>query len=272
MKEAGALGRIVCFGPFEVNLQARELRKCGVRLKLHEKPFQILELLLERAGELVARKDLREKLWPDTIVGFDSSINSAINTLRRVLGDCARNPRFVETRAGRGYRFIAPVRAGEIMLAVLPFENSGGDPDQEYFSDGLFDELITQLSRLQPRCLGIIARSSAMRYKGTEKGIDQIGQELGVDYILDGTVRHTADRVRVTAQLIQISDTTHLWAESYELKLMDIFVLQREISTRIANSLAIELLSTPNSLLVPTPKVKSSDSGETHYAIRPLPS
>ncbi len=272
MKEAGALGRIVCFGPFEVNLQARELRKCGVRLKLHEKPFQILELLLERVGELVARKDLREKLWPDTIVGFDASINSAVNTLRRVLGDCARNPRFVETRAGRGYRFIAPVRAREITLAVLPFENLGGDPEQEYFSDGLFEEMITRLSRLHPRCLGIIARSSAMRYKGTKKGVDQIGQELGAQYILDGTVRRAADRMRITAQLIQVSDQTHLWAESYELKLTDTFMLQREISTCIAHSLAIELLSTPKSLLVPTPNVEPSDSGETHYAIRPLPS
>lgn len=263
MKEARPPGRTVRFGVFEVNLQARELRKCGVRLKLHEKPFQILELLLERVGELVARKELREKLWPNTIVGFDPAINTAINTLRRVLGDSARNPRFVETRAGRGYRFIAPVRAGEIMLAVLPFENLGGDPEQGYFRDGLFEEIITQLVRLHPRCLGIIARSLAMHYKGTKKGIDQIGQELGVDYILDGTVRRAADRVRVSAQLVHVSDKTQLWSESYELKLTDAFVMQREISTRIGHSLGIELFSTPKSLLVPTPIGNPSDSGET---------
>ena len=260
MKEARGPVRAVRFGAFEADLQARELRKCGVRLRLHEKPFQILELLLERAGEVVTRKDLCEKLWPGTFVGFDRSLNTAINTLRRALGDSARNPRFVETRAGRGYRFIAPVaRAGQaaekIMLAVLPFENLGGDPEEEYFSDGLTEEMITQLGCLHPRRLGVIARTSAMRYKGTEKGIEQIGRELGVDYILEGSVRRGADRVRITAQLIQVSDQTYLWAESYERKLADIFVLQGDVARRIARSLEVELLPAPKAVLVRPPIV-----------------
>ena len=259
MNEARRPAQPVRFGAFEVDFQARELRKSGLRLKLHEKPFQILELLLERAGEVVTRKDLREKLWPDTFVGFDRSLNTALNTLRRALGDSARNPRFVETRAGRGYRFIGPVaRAGraafpptrKIMLAVLPFENSRGDPEQEYFSDGLTEEMITQLGRLHPKLLGVIASTSAMRYKGTDKGLDEIAEELGVDYILEGNVRRAADRVRITAQLIDVTDQTHLWANSYEQQLEDIFALQRDVATSIARSLELELLPAPQATLV----------------------
>src|SRR6516165_10965761 len=133
-----ALGA-VRFGAFEVDLQARELRKRGLRLKLQEKPFQILEMLLERPGEVVTREALRNRLWPDTYVGFDRSLNTAINTLRRALGDSRENPRFVETHSRRGYRFIAPVETAAPaitqpvrLIAILPFENVGADPELEY--------------------------------------------------------------------------------------------------------------------------------------------
>ena len=128
------------------------------------------------------------------------------------------------------------------MLAVLPVENLSRDPEQDYFSDGLTEELIAQLGGLKPARLGVIARTSSMRYKRTQKPIDQIGRELGVDYVLESSVRRDGGRVRVTAQLIQVRDQTHLWAESYERDLADVLRIQSEVSERVARSLAIELL------------------------------
>jgi serine/threonine protein kinase/tetratricopeptide (TPR) repeat protein len=132
--------------------------------------------------------------------------------------------------------------AGKIMLAVLPFANLSADPEQEYFSDGLTEEMIAQLGSLQPQRLGVIARTSAMRYKKTEKSIDQIGRELGVSYVLEGSVRKAGTRVRITAQLVQVSDQTHLWAENYEREATDILRVQSQVARRIAKSLAVELL------------------------------
>ncbi len=131
------------------------------------------------------------------------------------------------------------------MLVVLPFENLSNDPEQEYFSEGLTDEMITQLGALAPKRLGVIARTSAMRYKNTEKTAQEIGRELGVDYILEGTVRREGQRVRITTQLIQVSDQTHLWAESHERELASVFEIQRDVSQRVAQSLALELLPAP---------------------------
>jgi TolB-like protein/DNA-binding winged helix-turn-helix (wHTH) protein/Flp pilus assembly protein TadD len=150
---------------------------------------------------------------------------------------------------------ISPPRAGKIMMAVLPFENLSGDKEQEYFSDGLTEETIAQLGGLEPERLGVIARTSAMQYKGTNKRTDQIGRELGVDYILEGSVRRAGGRVRITAQLIQVSDQTHLWANSYERDLRDVLALQSEVAQAIAHRIQINLtpqqkarLSSPHSV------------------------
>lgn len=142
------------------------------------------------------------------------------------------------------HRFTSPATApaGKIMLAVLPFENLNADAAQDYFSDGLTEEMITQLGGLRPQYLGVIARTTALTYKKTKKDIRQIGQELGVKYVLEGSVRREAGRVRITAQLIQVSDQTHLWAESYERDERDLLQLQSEVADRVASSLAIELL------------------------------
>src|SRR5438445_5940532 len=129
----------------------------------------------------------------------------------------------------------------KIMLAVLPFENLTGDPRQEYLSDGLTEEMITQLGRMHPERLGVIARTSAMQYKKTQKGMDQIGRELGVAYVLEGSLRRAGDHVRVSAQLIQVRDQTHLWAESYERDLRDILVLQSDVAQAIAREIALTL-------------------------------
>src|SRR5437667_5346086 len=141
---------------------------------------------------------------------------------------------------------FAPTRhavspADKIMLAVLPFENLTGDPRQEYLSDGLTEEMITQLGRMHPERLGVIARTSAMQYKKTQKGMDQIGRELGVAYVLEGSLRRAGDHVRVSAQLIQVRDQTHLWAESYERDLRDILALQSDVAQAIAREIDLTL-------------------------------
>lgn len=254
--------RVVRFGAFEVDVRAGELRKHGMKIKLQEKPFQILTLLLEQPGEVATREQLRQKLWPaDTFVDFDRSLNTGVRKLREALSDSAENPRFVETLPRRGYRFMVPIErlgrlsppTGKITLVVLPFENMSADPEQEYFSDGLTEEMITQLAGLYPQRLGVIARTSAMHYKGRDTTIDQVSRELGVDYVLEGSVRHAGDRVRISAQLIQVGDQTHLWAESYERDLADVFAIQSEVAGRVAHSLEVELLPTQQGALARAP-------------------
>src|SRR5947209_7034012 len=167
------------FGSFEMDERARELRKGGIRIRLQDQPFEILAMMLERPGDIVTREALRQRLWPaGTFVDFEHSLNAAVKRLRAALGDEADNPRFVETLHRRGYRFIAPVESPEsgtrahqfssrrmtakaqgdvaaLRLVVLPFANLGADPAQEYFSDGLTEEMITQIGRLCPGRLGV---------------------------------------------------------------------------------------------------------------------
>lgn len=251
MKEIQNGGRVICFGAFEVNLESRELRKHGLRMRLEEKPFLILEMLLERAGQLVQRKALCEKLWPHTYVGFEHSLNTAVNKLRDQLGDSAQNPRFVETLPRLGYRFIASVKKPGIngstskkMLAVLPFENLCGGSTEEYFADGLTEETISHLGQLNPQRLGVIARTSAAQYKAPNKTIGKIAEELRVDYVLEGSVRcEGRKRVRITGQLIEARDQTHLWSASYNRELKDALEVQSDVAREIGNALAQELLS-----------------------------
>jgi TolB-like protein/DNA-binding winged helix-turn-helix (wHTH) protein/Flp pilus assembly protein TadD len=132
-------------------------------------------------------------------------------------------------------------RAGKIMLVVLPFENLSGDPEQEYFSDGITEEMTAQLARLQPERLAVIGRATAMTYKRAKKSIDQIGTELHVQYALEGSVRRQGDRVRVTAQLIEVGNQTHVWAESYDRDLRDALVLQSEVAQAVANEIELKL-------------------------------
>jgi TolB-like protein/DNA-binding winged helix-turn-helix (wHTH) protein/Flp pilus assembly protein TadD len=130
---------------------------------------------------------------------------------------------------------------GRLMLAVLPFENLTGDASQDYFSDGLTEEMITQLGRIDSQRVGVIGRTSVMRYKNNPKALDQIGQELGVQYVLEGSVRRDAGRVRITAQLIQVKDQTHLWAQEYDRDLKDLLVLQGEIARQISAEIEVAL-------------------------------
>jgi TolB-like protein/tetratricopeptide (TPR) repeat protein len=240
------------FGIFELDLQARELRRRGVRVKLQEKPFQILEMLLQRAGEVVPRKDLRQKLWPDTFVGFDRSLNTAVNALRRALGDNPGNPRFLETRSGLGYRFIAPVRAinwasgrdtqhgGALdSIAVLPFDNLSGDPEMEYLGDGITDTLISKLSRLPE--VRVMARSTVFRYKGRGADPQTVGNELNVRALLTGTVTQRGNTLTIGAELVDATKGWRLWGEQYSLKFTGILAVQDEISRKITEKLHLHL-------------------------------
>jgi TolB-like protein len=239
------------FGEYEFNLAARELRKSARKVKLQDQPFQILAILLRAPRTLVTREQLRQELWAvDTFVDFEHGLNRAISKLREALSDPATNSKYIETVARHGYRFIArteilqpSVVGRKLRLAVLPCNNLSGDPAEEFFSDGMTEEMIAQLGQLEPGRLGVIARTSAMQYKGSSKGINQIGRELQVDYILEGSVRRGADRVRVTAQLIGVADQTHLWAESYDSELKDLLTIQSDIAGRVRRSLSRRLRS-----------------------------
>src|SRR5262245_27929481 len=190
------------FDTFEVDVRAGEIRRRGRRVRLQEKPFQLLQALLEQPGEIVTRDELRKRLWPsDTFVDFDNGLNNAANKLRSALGDSADSPRFVETVGRRGYRFIgllgsrpgnavdrladsptpqAPsrvdARADAVRsLAVLPLANLSSDPEQEYFSDGLTDALISEVASI--RSLRVISRQSIVRYKHSRASMPEIARE-----------------------------------------------------------------------------------------------
>jgi TolB-like protein/Flp pilus assembly protein TadD len=234
----------VRFGIFEVDLRAGELRKRGVKVKLQDQPFQILQVLLEHSGEVVTREELREKIWPsDTFVDFDQGLNNAIKRLRESLSDSPDNPRFIETIPRRGYRFIGmtgnstPGRMRS--LAVLPLENLSHDPQQEYFAEGLTEALITTLAKIGE--LRVVSRTSAMLYKNVRKPLREIARELEVDAIVEGTVLRAGHRVRITAQLIDAAKETHLWAESFERNLRDVLALQSELAQAIAREVQVKL-------------------------------
>jgi len=231
------------FGAFELDLCAGELRKQGVKIKLQEQPFQILAMLLEQPGQVVTREELRSRLWPsDTFVDFDHSLNKAINKLREALGDSADSPRFIETLAKRGYRFLGDLKGspGRIQsLLVLPIENLSRDPEQEYFADGLTEELITKLARIGS--LRVLSRTTAMHYKGVRKPLPEIARELQVDGVVEGTVLRSGERVRISAQLVHAPTDTHLWAESYDRDLRDILALDSEVAQAIAREIQVKL-------------------------------
>jgi TolB-like protein/DNA-binding winged helix-turn-helix (wHTH) protein len=302
--------RVIRFGVFELDLRTSELRKFGHKLPIQGQPIQILILLTERAGELVTREELHQKLWPaDTYVDFEHGLNAAVKRLRQALNDSADSPRFVETLPRRGYRFIAPVEtvwanenvaeasgappepqpvgagdqgdlAGKIAgseqlrsllswrgaafasvlallllsiwilrpasrvrtirsLAVLPLENLSHDASQDYFSDGMTDELITELGQISG--LRVISRTSMMTYKGARKSAPQIARELNVDALVEGTVLRSGSQVRITAQLIQAEGDKHLWARSYEGELRDTLALQNQVAIAIAGQIRSRL-------------------------------
>jgi TolB-like protein/DNA-binding winged helix-turn-helix (wHTH) protein/Flp pilus assembly protein TadD len=310
MQEPHQVRGRVRFGVFEVDLRTGELRKHGLRVRLQEQPFQVLAMLLERSGEVVTREELQKKLWPaDTFVDFDHGLNKVINKIRETLSDSAENPRFVETVARRGYRFLVEVKVADPTpvhkpdlatqpratretgdrpdlpgepaipkhllpslawktlvsvllllavsvaawklhsrnipspvirsLAVLPLESLSSDASQDYFADGMTDELISNLGQIS--ALRVISRTSVMAYKHASKPLPQIARELNVDAVVEGTVLRSGDQVRITAQLIEASSDKHLWSQSYQGELRDTLALQSQVARAIADQIRINL-------------------------------
>jgi TolB-like protein/Tfp pilus assembly protein PilF len=244
---------IIQFEDLELDLSRYELRRSGRALRLERIPMDLLVLLVQQRGRLVTRNEIIQGIWGnDVFVDTDNSINTAIRKIRQVLKDDPAKPRFLETVSGKGYRFVSTTHARlaatetgpaveRVMLVVLPFDNLSNDPQQEYFSDGLTEETITHLGQLSPEKLGVIARTSSMSYKRTNKTAAQIGAELGVDYLLEGSVRREGDQVRVSAQLIRVSDQVHVWAHSYDRELRSILTLQAELAMAIAQQVRLRL-------------------------------
>jgi TolB-like protein len=243
-------------GTFELDVRSRELRDGSLRVRLQQQPFEILSLMLERAGDVVTRDELQRRLWPDgTFVDFEHSLNAAIRRLRTALGDDAGQPKFVETVPRRGYRFIAPAReAGaaaktargavspRTRLVVLPFINLSDDSSREHFSDGLTEELIAQLRPLCRGEVGIIARSSSMFYKGSLQRVREIGEALHADYLLEGSTRRDGARVRITARLVEAATEAHVWAETYGRTVSDWLSVQADVAGCVARSIMKELV------------------------------
>lgn len=237
--------KVLRFDGYEVDLSAGLLCKGGVRISVREQSFQVLAALLERPGQVVTQEELRRRLWPDDVfVDFDNNLNSAIARLREALCDSAEHPRFIETLPKHGYRFIAdvfepprapePERVQRARLVVLPFVNLSGDPAQEYFSDAMTDEIITELAGLAPDQLAVIARTTAMHYKGSHKDVKRVAGDLGVDYVVEGGVLRWNDRLKVNVQLIRTSDQAHLFARKYDTEMREVFSLHRGIAREIA--------------------------------------
>lgn len=233
------------FDCFEVDLASGQLYRRGARINLREKSFQVLASLLEQPGEVVTREELQRRLWGEEVfVDFDSNLNAAIARLREALGDSAEHPRFIETLPKHGYRFLAStseaspssarMQSPRVRLLVLPFVNLSGDSTQEYFSDAMTDDVITALANLAPEALAVIARTTAMHYKGSHKDVARIARELGVKYVLEGGVRRTGSQVGINVQLIQASDQAHLFAQRYETELCEVFALQNSVARAIA--------------------------------------
>ena len=237
----------VRFGDFELDQDTGELRRGGVKIRLQEQPLQMLQILLEQPGKMVAREELQKRIWSsDTFVDFDHGINNAIKRLREALADTAETPRYIETLPRRGYRFIKSVNAvaqpgpGRIRsVAVLPLENLSGDPEQEYFADGLTESLITSLAKVG--ALRVVSRTTAMHYKKVHRPLPEIARELNVDGVVEGAVLRSAERVRISVQLIDARSDTHLWAESYERDLRDVLGLQAEVTRAIAQQVQVTL-------------------------------
>lgn len=239
-----AIAGIIAFGNFELDQGRGELRRSGAVVHVEPQVLDLIGYLALHPGEVVTRDDLIAHVWDGRIVS-DSAIASRINSARAALGDDGTAQKVIKTIPRRGFRFEAEVRSGaraapalpdKPSVAVLRFQNMSGDPEQSYFSDGMTDDIITELSRHDE--LFVIARHSSFAYRDSSLPPAAIAAELGVQYIAEGSVRRAGDRIRVTAQLIDPRAGQQIWAERYDRELTDIFEVQDEITGIIVNTLA----------------------------------
>ena len=236
----------------------RELT-CGSRpIAVGPQVFDLLMYLVRNRAQVVSKDDLIAAVWGGRIVS-ESTMTSHINALRKAIGDSGEEQRLVRTIARKGYRFVGDVREVDAVesaapikphapaltlpdrpsIAVLPFVNLSGDPAQDYFVDGVVEDIIVAMSRMNS--LFVIARNSSFTYKGRAVDVKQVGRDLGVRYILEGSLRQAANRVRITGQLVDATTGTNLWSERFEGRIGDIFALQDQLTTDVVGAIAPQL-------------------------------
>ena len=247
------------FEDFVLDRGRRELRRANTVVAAEPKVFDLLVHLIANRERVVSKDDLIAAVWDGRIVS-DAALATAINAARVALGDSGEAQRLIRTRPRKGFRFVGEVREQEAAgapadaaaapkanlalpdrpsLAVLPFTSIGGNPEQDYFADGIVEEMITALSRM--RSLFVIARNSSFTFKGRSIDVREIGRELGVRYVLEGSVRKAAGRLRITAQLVDAATGTNLWADRFEGALDDVFELQDQVTTSVVAAVSPQL-------------------------------
>ena len=252
------------FGDYALDPDRRELTRHAEAVAIGPKVFDLLLFLVKNRDHVVSKDDLLDAVWAGRIVS-ESTLTSHINAVRKAIGDSGKEQRLVRTLARKGFRFVGDVKetsdgraspgtstakpdeaAAPVLvlpdspsIAALPFQNWSSDPEQEYFADGVVEDIITALSRI--RWLFVIARNSSFTYKGRAVDVKQVGRELGVRYVLEGSVRKAANRVRITGQLIDATTGTHLWADRFEGKLDDLFALQDQVATSVVGAIGPQL-------------------------------
>lgn len=243
--------KLIRFGPYELEVSTSQLRCSGIPSKLQPQPARVLILLATNPGVLITREQLRQHIWGDeTFVDFEQALNFCIRQIRGALNDDAKSPRFIETLPRRGYRFLAKTEVdpgqapsvAALRIGVMPFGDSSSEEDQDYFSEGLTGELMGMLSRLARGRMRIIARETMQRARSEGMNLERLRRELGLDYLLEGRVRRSPDRIRITIELIDVKEQTLVWAEAFERRPMDLFSIQSEVARRVVRSLAVELL------------------------------
>ena len=272
------MARSLRFQSFTLDLQRLCLRGSAGEVDLRPKSFEVLRYLAEHAGRVVPKEEVIKAVWPDVTV-TDESLTRCISEVRRAIGDEAQQ--IIKTVSRRGYLFESPDLASDHAenapdteaasspqrrgmglaaqpsspnrpsIAVLPFANMSGDPEQEYFSDGITEDIITDLSKISG--LFVVARNTTFTYKGKAVNVRQVSEDLNVRFILEGSVRKAASRVRITAQLVEGRDGGHLWADRYDRDLSDIFMIQDEITRTIVDQLKVKLLPEENRAIGGTP-------------------
>jgi TolB-like protein/Tfp pilus assembly protein PilF len=256
------------FSNHVLDVDLRELTRGGESVAVEPQVFDLLVHLIENRDHVVTKDDLIERVWDGRIVS-ESTLTSRINAARRAVGDSGKDQIMIRTLARKGFRFVGDVQSkaanggavhaaalptldttGELLhpplpaldrtaIAVLPFANLSGEPEQEYFSEGISEDIITALSKL--RWFYVIARNSSFIYKQKSVHHQQIGEELGVGYVVEGSVRKTGDHVRIAAQLVDVATGSHLWAERYDRDLADVFAVQDEITQAVVAAVEPQL-------------------------------
>ena len=242
---------LIRFGEFELDEQTLELRKKGTPARIQQQPARVLAFLLNHRGTLVTREQIRLAIWgDDTFVDFEQGLNFCIRQIRLALSDQADHPRHIETLPRLGYRFISQIeKSGDhqaaraekpLRIAVVPIEDLSGEKES-YFAAGLTEDMISALSRIDPRRLRVTA---VHRPTDIDSASDQLGllqRQFDLDYVLRGSVRRSADKIRITAQLHDVRDKSVLWSDTYDRKSSDLLAVQEEVTERVSRSLALEL-------------------------------